>query len=358
MMRLKHILTLTVAALFLGAPGVFAQNPDPDQTRTLTNLLEELKASHAAALGSDSLSVASRQWREELAGMVKATDELTLKLYSQNPEFSFDMAFALEDISKMYQSFHEKVSLSDNLMNASKAGLRQYSLLGETLRGMIPAPSVDTLALDDSLVAILPPPEPIIRIDSVQAALIDSCLYYTDALTGMYEESVAMAIQDSLLYANTDLRLQQAFEYAQTNYENSQKSMFIVDNASIVYIIKNWKSFIQNVKEDMYNRYASLASGSADGHASSLPGARTWDGTYILAYALLMLILLLLAFIAAALLNLLFFKFVKDERVRALRPILSPILAIVLYVVLMLLIKPAINNQYWKMSYELLSQFS
>ena len=358
MMRLKHILTLTVAALFLGAPGVFAQNPDPDQTRTLTNLLEELKASHAAALGSDSLSVASRQWREELAGMVKATDELTLKLYSQNPEFSFDMAFALEDISKMYQSFHEKVSLSDNLMNASKAGLRQYSLLGETLRGMIPAPSVDTLALDDSLVAILPPPEPIIRIDSVQAALIDSCLYYTDALTGMYEESVAMAIQDSLLYANTDLRLQQAFEYAQTNYENSQKSMFIVDNASIVYIIKNWKSFIQNVKEDMYNRYASLASSSADGHASSLPGARTWDGTYILAYALLMLILLLLAFIAAALLNLLVFKFVKDERARALRPILSPILAIVLYVVLMLLIKPAINNQYWKMSYELLSQFS
>ncbi|MCR4864624.1 MAG: mechanosensitive ion channel family protein [Bacteroidales bacterium] len=354
----RHLNIFAIAVTFmLAAPLSYAQEAGADSEATLSALLQELKESHAAVLQSDSLTSGSRQHREELAGMVKATDELTLKLYSQNPEFSFDMAFALEDISKLYESFREKASLSGNPMSTSKAGLRQYTLLGETLRGMILAQTADTLALDDSLVAVLPPPEPVIKIDSLQAALIDSCLFYTDALTGMYEESVAMALQDSLLYADTEKRLQQAYEYAQANYDDSQKSLFIVENANIAYIVKNWKPFIKNVKDEMRNRYASLSSRELKDGRVRL-GARTWDGSYILAYSFVMLILLLLAFIAAILLNLVVFKFIKNQKIRAFRPILSVVLTIVLYVVLLLLMKPAVDNQYWKMSYDLLSQFS
>jgi len=347
------------SAFLLGAPRIYAQEPETDQRETLVTLFEELKASYSAALESDSLMTDTRQYREDLAGMVKDADELTLKLYSQNPEFSFDMAFALEDISKMYQSFHEKMSLSDNLTNASKAGLKRYTLLGETLRGMLPSQPVDSLALDDSLVTVLPAPEPIVPIDSVQAALIDSCLYYTDALTGMYSECVAMALQDSIIYANTDKRLQQAKEYAQANYDDSQKSMFIIENASIVYIIKNWKSFIANVKNEMRNRYDSLVVKDSEGE-ESFPGlgSRSWNGHFILGYSVVVLALLLMAFLVAALLNFLIFKFIKNEKVRAFKPILSAILAVVLYVLLMLSMRSAADNQYWKMSSDLLAQFS
>ena len=357
--RLFFLYAALASAFMLGAPRLYAQEHDGDPKETLVSLLQELKASHAAALESDSLMTDTRQYREDLAAMVKDADELTLKLYSQNPEFSFDMAFALEDISKMYQSFHEKLSLSDNLANSSKAGLRRYTLLGETLRGMLPSQPVDTLSLDDSLVTVLPAPEPIVPIDSVQAALIDSCLYYTDALTGMYSECVAMALQDSIIYANTDKRLQQAFEYAQANYDDSQKSMFIIENASIVYIIKNWKSFIKSVKDEMRNRYGSLAPREKpDRKEPPRMGARTWDGHFILGYSVAMLMLLVLAFILAALLSFLAFKFIKNQKVWALRPILSAILAIFLYVLLLLLMRPAVDNQYWKMSYDLLAQFS
>ena len=345
MIRLRHLISFAacLAVLVSVAPKAFAQNPDGDQKATLSTLLEELKTSHSTALEADSLIVDYSQHREEMAEMVKAADELTLKLYSQNPEFSFDMAFALEDISKMSQSFQEKVNVSNSLMSSSKAGLRRYTLLGETLRGMAPAQPADSLAVADTLLN----------------ALIDSCLFYTDALTGMYQESVAMAVQDSLLYADTDRRLQQAYEYVQANYDDSQKSMFIGENASVVYIVRNWKAFIQNVREDMHNRYASLAAGGGkDGQKPSRPSGRTWDGSYILAYSILMLMLLLLAFLIAVLLSFLAFKFIKNERIRAFRPILSAILAVVLYVLFLLLIKPAVDNQYWRMSYELLSQFS
>ena len=360
MMTLKHLLSLTAiaTALLLSSPGAFAQEPEGDREETLVTLLEELKASHAAALESDSLLTGTRQYREELAKIVQDADELTLKLYSQNPEFSFDMAFALEDISKMYQTFQEKFSLSENLMNTSKAGLKRYTLLGETLRGIYPAMPADTLALDDSLTTVLPAIEPLVQIDSAQMALIDSCLFYTDALTGMYKESVAMAIQDSLLFDNTDKRLQQAREYAQKNYEDSQKSMFIGGRASIGYIIKNWKLFILNVEDDLNARYGTTAVTETEGNGR--PNFRTWDGAHIIAYSIVMLMILVLAFALAALLNWLAFKFIfkTNEKVKAFRPIISAISAIVIFVVLMLLMKPAVDNQYWKMSYELLSQFS
>ena len=359
MMRFKHILALTVTAAVLlhGAPRAFAQNSEGDQKETLVNLLAELKADYASALDSDSLQVESRQYREDMAEMVKEANEMTLKLYSQNPEFSFDMAFALDDISALSQRFHDQVGFADKYRSAYRNGLRRYSLLGETLRGMYPVPVQDTLAIADSLVTAFIEPLPETQEDPVKYALLDSCLFYTDALTGMYEKSVDLTLQDSLLYANTEDRLKQAVEYAQSNYEDSQKSMYILENASIVYIIKNWKQFINTVKEDMHNRYVSLAARDEGGNRVS-PGSRTWDGSYILAYSLVMLMLLLLAFIIAVLINLVAFKFIKNARIRGFRPILSAILGIVIYVLLMLLMRPKVDNQYWKMSYELLTQFS
>ena len=357
MIKIRHLFSLTagLAILLSGALKVSAQNSESKHEETLSTLLEELRATHSAAIDSDSLLVDSRIYRDQMSEMVKEADELTLKLYSQKPEFSFDMAFALEDITELSQRFQEKVTLADNYRNAFRSGLRRYSLLGETLRGMYPGQSQDRPVTADSTWTDIPSEELRTVGDYADAALLDSCLFYTEALTGMYQESVATALQDSIYYSDTERRLQQAYEYAMANYEDSQKSMFIGENVSIVYIIKNWKSFISNVRDEMHNRYVSLAARNGE---KARPGSRTWDGSFILAYSIIMLTLLLLAFIVALILGWIAFRFIKSQRIRALRPILTIILTIVLYVLFMLLMRPAVDNQYWKMSYDLLTQFS
>ena len=255
-MRFKHILALTVTAAVLlhGAPRAYAQSSEGDQKETLVNLLSELKADYASALDSDSLQVESRQYREDMAEMVKEANEMTLKLYSQNPEFSCDMAFALDDISALSQRFHDQVGFADKDRSAYRNGLRRYSLLGETLRGMYPVPVQDTLAIADSLVTAFIEPLPETQEDPVKYALLDSCLFYTDALTGMYEKSVDLTLQDSLLYANTEDRLKQAVEYAQSNYEDSQKSMYILENARVVQDQAEYRSRYN----ELVGKYESL----------------------------------------------------------------------------------------------------
>ena len=350
---MRHFLKyLTVTAVLLGLalPARTASVPEKDYKTTLGNLLPELRQSYAAALESDSLLVNNTAWREQLARMVKSADELTIMLYTQRPEFAFDMAFALENATNLRKEFDEQVLLSAKYLTVSRSGLRRYTLLEETLREMYLTPPADTLQTDS--LSVEPAPLELPEEDPEKLALLDSCLQYTAALNALYGESVSMAIQDSVYFADTERRLQQAYEYAQADYAETQKNRYIGGNVTIGHIIKNWHTFLLNVKNDLHARYYTEPA------TQKQEGAWAWSGRYVLTYAGLSLLVLLLSFLLAGLISHLVLKMVKREDVRSFRPILSSILAVLLFAVSMLLIKADRGNPYWRMAYTLLSQFA
>ena len=122
---LRYAILLAVPLLLVLPALSVAQ--DKDQT-TLTNLLPELRQAYAAALESDSLLVNNTAWRTQVAEMVKSADELTVMLYTQRPEFAFDMAFALENASRLRANFEEQGLLSAKFLTVSRSGLRRYTL--------------------------------------------------------------------------------------------------------------------------------------------------------------------------------------------------------------------------------------
>ena len=148
--------------------------PEKDFQTTLNSLLQELRQSYASALESDTLLVNNRAQREEFTQVLKSADEVTIMLYTQRPEFTFDMAFALEEVTRVQSAFHEQVLLNDQYRIAARSGLRRYELLNETLQGMLRRQPADSLAGADSLALA---PAPLEAEDPEKAALLDSCLY-------------------------------------------------------------------------------------------------------------------------------------------------------------------------------------
>ena len=344
---MRHFL-ITLAALAGLALPARATTPVKDFS-TLNNLLQELQQSYSAVIGSDSLQVNDNQRREQLAAMVKDADEVTVNLYAQRADFAFDLAFALENVSRIYSSFEDQERLSNKHLVESRNGLRRYMMLEETLRDMYLNHPIDSLVPADSLLgatAVLPLEDP------VKKSLLDSCLRYTDALTAFYRESVAQALQDSVSFAETERRLQQATEYAQAIYADSQKNRFIGGNVNAIRIIKNWKTFIREIKEDLKTRYAGkpLTDNAEDAH--------TWSGPAILSYAMISLLVLALAILVASLISHFVFPRVRNEKIVAFKPIISAILAVLLFALGMLFIRSDRGNPYWRMAYRLLSQFS
>ena len=346
---IRHSLISVLAAFLLILPA-HAALPEKDYRATLNNLLPELRQSYSAALESDSLLVNNAAWREQLSDMVKSADELTIMLYTQRPEFAFDMAFALENASRLRTQFQEQVLLSAKYLTVSRSGLRRYTLLDETLRAMYMEQPVDTLQASDSLLTEQPLPVE----EPEKPALLDSCLRYTAALNALYGESLAVALQDSVYFADTEKRLQQAYEYAQTDYAETQKNRYIGGNVTVGHIFKNWDTFLLNVKNDLHTRYYTEPVAKKQEGSS----AWAWSGSYVLSYAGLSLLVLVLSFLLAGLISHLVCKAVKRGDVRAMKPILSSILAVFLFAFSMLLIKADRGNPYWRMAFSLLSQFA
>ena len=344
----RYVILLAVPLLLaLPARSVV---PEKDFQTTLSSLLQELRQSYASALVSDTLLVNNPEQREEFSKVLKSADEVTIMLYTQRPEFTFDMAFALEEVSRVTAAFREQILLSDQYRTVARAGLRRYELLNETLLDMHRRQSGDTLAADSPL-----SPVPQEGEEPVNAALLDSCLHYTNALTVLYSESVALALKDSVLCAETESRLRQAYEYAQANYADTQKNRYIGGNVNILQILKGWKSFIQFVKSDLRTRYAS---DSPQEQTATGEVPRTFSGKYVLRYAMLSMIMLLLSGLAAILIGFIAYRWIKNEKWIQLRPIITAILGTFLFVLAMLLIKADRGNPYWRMAYQLLTQFA
>ncbi len=356
MMRFRSLLrVLAAASVLLLAFPFRSGGQDNDSQTTLDLLLTELRQSYEEALSSDSLLVENQLRREELSEMVKAADDVTIMLYTKPQDFAFDMAFALEEVSSVYDTFHEKARLSDKYLIASRSGLKRYSLLEETLQGMYTNHAVDSvLAASDSLLLEVPF-LPLEEENPEKKALLDSCLYYTRALTDLYGGSVVMALQDSAYFADTERRLRQAYDYAQANYAQTQRDLFMGGNVDIIHLIKNWKPFIASVRKDLAMRFGSKTESSApDGDTRD---AHPWGGTNSLKHAGLALLALVLSFLLAGLITSLLFKLIRSERIREFRPILSAILAIILFVVALFCFQTDHASPYWKMAYRLLMAF-
>ena len=353
-MRIRSLFryaVLPAVSLLLALPAR-AVVPEKDFQSTLNSLLQELRHSYASAQESDTLMVNNREQREAFDRVLKSADEVTIMLYTQRPEFTFDMAFALEEVSRVQSAFHEQVLLNDQYRVAARSGLRRYELLNETLQGMLRRQPADSLAGADSLALA---PVPLEAEDPEKAALLDSCLYYTGALTALYGESVALALKDSVLCAETEARLQQAHDYAQANYADTQKNRYIGGNVNVIQILKEWNGFIQFVKSDLRMRYLT-DSGAGQEETDDLP--RTFSGSFVLGYAILSLVMLLLSALAAILIAFIAYRWIKNEKWIQFRPILTAVLGTLLFVLGMLLIKADRGNPYWRMAYQLLTQYA
>ena len=353
-MRIRSLFryaVLLAVPLLLALP-TRAVVPEKDFQSTLNSLLQELRQSYASAQESDTLMVNNREQREAFDRVLKSADEVTIMLYTQRPEFTFDMAFALEEVSRVQSAFHEQVLLNDQYRVAARSGLRRYELLNETLQGMLRRQPADSLAGADSLALA---PAPLETEDPEKAALLDSCLYYTGALTALYGESVALALKDSVLCAETEARLMQAHDYAQANYADTQKNRYIGGNVNVIQILKEWNGFIQFVKSDLRMRYLT-DSGAGQEETDDLP--RTFSGSFVLGYAMLSLVMLLISALAAMLIGFIAYRWIKNEKWIQFRPILTAILGTFLFVLGMFLIKADRVNPYWRMAYQLLTQFA
>ena len=134
----KKLIALGVA-LCVMVPA-FAVLNEKDLSQTLSVLRYELRSAYRAMEERTSrmMGRGNRQ-HAQLVQMMQRSNELSLMLYSQKQDYTFDMTYALNEVSRQYEEFSSRKLPFDDLITRLDIDIDRYDRLIHTLKRLPPA---------------------------------------------------------------------------------------------------------------------------------------------------------------------------------------------------------------------------
>ncbi len=305
-MEKRRYLLTTIAALLLGT-AAFAVLNERSLSQTLTVLKNELGSQNARMENSRRrLNSSNRNQHASMLELMQRSNELSLMLYSQNQDFTFDVTYSLRQAIKEYEEFNKKQMPFNEITERLDIEIERYEKLIEALRRLPPEISdkPGLPELPDSVKAYLPllpgdtasfaarPPVPPsdtagrpFLLDSLEQADRDSCLVYAGQLLAMYKSNKVRVMIDSTHYNETAGRLRESYDYAQARYRSLQKRIFIEGQDNYFNVLKHFRSYSSRAFEEARMKYDTTFGGYSTGVKSDWRGPIvTWFIIYVLIF--------------------------------------------------------------------------
>ena len=313
-MMKKRILIALLLVLAVPAVAVFKEK---DLTQTLRVLLYELQQDYNKVLNFNAASEQRiQQQHQELVELVEDSNELSIMLYSQPQDYTFDLTYALHQVTRKYEDFNASRTPFDQIIANMQVELDRYSKLAQTLRNMPPVkvnpalvPQLESVmdSIDVSIDTLLNLPsfalEEGFKMDSLTTVYRDSCLVIAEAMVDHYLTAIQKVEEDSEYYADTDELLKEAYDYAQTRYAEVQRKVFLEGQRNYFTILGDAGRYWNRAVSDAQKKYTLIG---ADEQPES-----GWKGPIVAAYAVVMLFLLGIAILLANILVRLLMRWVK-----------------------------------------------
>ena len=284
----KHKLLIIFVALLVLAVPAMAVFTGMDLDATLSNLRRELFYDYLQ-MGSTREQMQSQYevQHRKMVGIVKKCNDMSLMLYSQKQDYTFDISYALEKVTKEYWDFSKNRTPYDRIVSSLDVEIDKSARLIESLRRLPPELRdvevvPDSLAYhNDSLDVHLMQNESLLQQElqeQVEAVLAfnaaqdtvetkdgspafilseagqadrDSCMLYASELLKMYAETRDLVMADSTHYREARLRMEESFDYARDYYSLLEDKVFKEGQTPVKAILSQpgkywreaWKAF-------------------------------------------------------------------------------------------------------------------
>ena len=291
-MKNRRLLSI-IAALFIVAVPALAVFTGMDLDATLSNLRRELSHDYRQiSQTQERLKGKYETQHRQMVDIVKKCNDLSLMLYSQKQEYTFDISYALEKVSKEYRDFNKNRTPYDRIVSKLDIEINRYARLIESLR-RLPPELKDVEVVPDSLAyhndtldahlmhnesllqqELQEQVEVIVAMTQVQDTSVaegavpafilseqgqadrDTCLFYASELLKMYAESRDMAMADSIHYREAQLRMEESYNYARDYYEILGEKVFVEGQTPWRTILSNPGEYWDETRRAMGEKYS------------------------------------------------------------------------------------------------------
>ena len=302
-MKKRILIVALLALLAIPAIAVFKEK---DLKQTLLVLLSELNADYDNVVRRNEAGAARiKAQHQKLLNLVEQSNELSLMLYSQPQNYTFDLTYALHQVTDQYEKFDSNRLPFDEIIQNMSIELDRYSKLAQTLRNMPPVkidPSLvpqvngvfDTLSVKVDTLLHLPSfaLKEGFQMDAETAEVRDSCLFYAEAMVEHYIASIRQIEEDSEDYSATDKLLKEAYDYAQERYHVVQRKVFLQGQRNYFVVLKGFGRNLSRAVKDLGVKYSAGAVDERGTYSD-------WRGPIVAIYGFVMLVILIFAMILA-----------------------------------------------------------
>lgn len=279
----KKGIVLVALAVMMAIPALAVFN-EKDLAQTLMVLRSELDQEvQKRSTSQGNIDRRNLSQHKRMIQVMKSCNELALMLYSQNQDYTFDMTYALKEVTRQYDEFNENRMPFDEIIARLDLEIDRYSRLVESLRRLPPQlkeieelpdslayhnDSIKTSALF-SRVRPMPERERMFRRDSLNArghksafflddkgqADRDSCIHYATTLLKMYQKSKDRIVADNEHYDDAHDRLKESYDYAQNRYKVLQRRIFIQGQDNYFTVLSTFPSYASRAFTEAGDKY-------------------------------------------------------------------------------------------------------
>jgi small-conductance mechanosensitive channel len=192
-------------------------------------------------------------------------------LYSQKQDYTFDMTYALNEVSRQYDEFSARKMPFDDIIKRLDIDIDRYTRLIHTLKSLPPSTTVEYLDSLGNVVTLdasvhvsrhsglerrYGKRENAFQLDSLGQSDRDSCIFYAQGLLDISMAQKERLVADSTHYQQTAGMLKSAYDYAQERYKTVQNKIFIDGQTDYVSLLKSFKRYWRQASMDAKDKYS------------------------------------------------------------------------------------------------------
>lgn len=362
----KKYLIIAVLLCLVALP-VYAVFNEKDLSQTLSVLRYELKQDYDKMnKARERMRGRNKSRRQSMVDLMKKCNELSLVLYSQNQDFTFDVTYALKEVTKQYKEFNDNKLPFDDMVTKLNLEIDRYERLVESLEKLPTRNSpfagmtqiqmdsarraeYDSLGIDARAARQAVAPPMVAPGDSIviqdgdtlrrERPFIlneqgledrDSCLFYAQALLDMYTKIRNKVVIDSDHYEDASARLEEIYNYAQDRYKLIRKNIFVKGQDNYFYVLTHLGTYAPLAFNEVAEKYGS-ASNAKD---NNVLVKSEWRGPVVLGYTSFVVFFIILATLISVLAIMLLKRWVplfRDSEFRKRLPCITLLSGVILF---------------------------
>lgn len=320
--------------------------------------------------------IMSRTQHKQLIDYMKRSEQISLMLYSQKADFTFDVAYACQQATTLYQQVHRNNLPYTRVYSRVREEVARYDSLILALEALPPTlgRATSKSSLKDGDLQQLNDSVKDATVSSVYELSVEEqkdrerCLIYAKALRNNLVRFLHSISMDDHHYNEVAHKVEKLNDYAQQRYSDLQQSIYRNGSQNYFVTLASLADQIKLVKRDFEDKYLPL---------NNHKNLSEWRGPIVLGMSIFMLVYIAIAILMSyillwklpLLLGHLFPKlenkvrnranrWVSEAEIKRKKPLLTIVIGIILFAIIIGVIRGFLYNNLFLMATTLMVTFA